>query len=76
MIDIDRVEGSRPFTSGLGVARPRSEPRPPSCRVRRIVPLLTSGVRGGDVPMVTVIVAGQAMNRAIATYWQAAAAQT
>jgi hypothetical protein len=31
---------------------------------------------GGDVPMVTVIVTGQAMNRAIATYWQAAAAQT
>lgn len=32
MIDIDRAEGSRPFASGLGVARPRSEPRPPSCR--------------------------------------------
>jgi hypothetical protein len=31
---------------------------------------------GGDVLMVTVIVAVQAMNRAIATYWQAAAAQT
>ena len=31
---------------------------------------------GGDVLMVMVIVAVQAMNRAIATYWQAAAAQT
>ena len=29
MIDIDRAESSRPFASGLGVARPRSEPRPP-----------------------------------------------
>jgi hypothetical protein len=28
MIDIERAEGSRPFVSGLGVARPRSEPRP------------------------------------------------
>ena len=32
--------------------------------------------RGGDVLMVTVVVAVQAMNRAIATHWQAAAAQT
>lgn len=31
---------------------------------------------GGDVLMVTAAVAVQAMNRAIATYWQAAAAQT
>jgi hypothetical protein len=34
------------------------------------------GVAPGDVLMVAVIVAVQAMNRAIATYWQAAAAQT
>jgi hypothetical protein len=49
MIDIDRAEGSRPFTSGLGVARPRSEPRPPLVGSGGLS-LLTSGTGGDAAP--------------------------
>src|SRR5579859_3029916 len=49
MIINDRAEGSRPFASGLGVARPRSEPRPPSGRGPADRPLSTaSGSRVGQ----------------------------
>src|SRR3984957_10660312 len=65
MIINDRAEGSRPFASGLGVARPRSEPRPPPCRFPQIVlglrvgqtaPARLSGPRHVALPRAWIVI--------------------